>query len=86
MQQEQVTSIHVTCRFVFRFPLGLLCAVALGYAWMALLEQPDPQTVANYPFGVLVYATSAVLELSAQPLLVLGQATLFVKLKVRIRL
>ncbi|XP_022104957.1 protein RFT1 homolog [Acanthaster planci] len=64
------------------FPLGILCGVLLSYAWMALLEQPDPETVANYPFGVWVYAISAVLELSAQPLLVLGQAMLFVKLKV----
>ncbi|XP_038054403.1 protein RFT1 homolog [Patiria miniata] len=64
------------------FPLGITCGMLLGYVWMALLEQPDPSVVANYSFGVWVYATSAILELSAQPLLVLGQATLFVKLKV----
>ena len=66
-----------------RVPLAVFCAVPLVYVWMTLLEQPDPQVVANYWFGVFIFAVSTIIELSAQPLLVLAQATLFVKLKVR---
>ncbi|XP_071784262.1 man(5)GlcNAc(2)-PP-dolichol translocation protein RFT1-like [Asterias amurensis] len=63
-------------------PLAVFCSIPLIYIWMSVLEQPDPGVIANYSFSVFIFALSTWIELSAQPLLVLAQATLFVKLKV----
>ncbi|XP_070558753.1 man(5)GlcNAc(2)-PP-dolichol translocation protein RFT1-like isoform X2 [Ptychodera flava] len=62
--------------------LGIVCGLALAYFWLRLLERPDPERVPNYSVGVIVFTLSAVLELLAEPLYVIGQALLFIKLKV----
>ena len=60
-------------------PLSILCATALTLVWLNLLEQPpDP----NYTLGVLCFAVASIIEVLAEPLYVVGQAFLFVKLKV----
>lgn len=64
------------------FPLGIIFGAILGYVWIAFLEQPDPNTVPNYSVAVVVFAFTAILELLSEPMWVLGQAMLFVKLKV----
>ncbi|XP_054751425.2 protein RFT1 homolog [Lytechinus pictus] len=64
------------------FPLGVVCATVLSYVWIALLSHPDPEIVPHYNTSVLVFAFSAVIELVAEPFWVVGQAMLFVRLKV----
>ncbi|XP_071960225.1 man(5)GlcNAc(2)-PP-dolichol translocation protein RFT1-like isoform X2 [Antedon mediterranea] len=49
---------------------------------MFLLERPDDAVLPNYDIGVLIFGLSALLELLVEPLWVLGQALLFVRLKV----
>lgn len=57
-------------------------AVVLISVWLWLLEVPDPQTVPYYGPAVVLFALSAVLELLSEPLYVLAQAHLFLRLKV----
>ena len=60
-------------------PLASLCASALGLVWIYLLDQPvDPY----YISGVVCFAVATIIEVLAEPLFVVGQAFLFVKLKV----
>nr|XP_048277120.1 protein RFT1 homolog isoform X1 [Myodes glareolus] len=63
-------------------PLGLLWSLLLGWVWLQLLEVPNPNVVPHYGAGVVLFGLSAVLELLGEPLWVLAQAHLFVKLKV----
>lgn len=63
-------------------PLGALWAVLLGCVWLWLLEVPDPQSVPYYSPAVVLFALSGFQELLAEPLWVLAQAHMFVRLKV----
>ncbi|XP_040058664.2 man(5)GlcNAc(2)-PP-dolichol translocation protein RFT1 isoform X2 [Gasterosteus aculeatus] len=63
-------------------PLGVLWAALLVAVWLWLLEVPDPQTVPHYGPAVVMFALSGVQELLAEPLWVLAQAHMFVRLKV----
>lgn len=65
-------------------PLGIITAAVLGFVWSTQLETPDPNVIPHYHLAVLFFASSAVLELLAEPLWVLGQSFLFVRLKVLI--
>lgn len=68
--------------FLISLPLGIISGAVFGFVWSTQLETPDPEVIPHYHLAVLIFATSAVLELLAEPLWVLGQAFLFVKLKV----
>lgn len=63
-------------------PLGVLWAFLLGCVWLWLLEVPDVQTVPYYGPAVVLFAMSGVQELLAEPLWVLAQTHMFVRLKV----
>ncbi|XP_069045729.1 man(5)GlcNAc(2)-PP-dolichol translocation protein RFT1 [Lepisosteus oculatus] len=63
-------------------PLGVLWSVLLGAVWLWLLESPDPDAIPHYPAAVALFALAAVQELLAEPLWVLAQAHMFVRLKV----
>uniref|UniRef100_A0A1A8A4S5 Protein RFT1 homolog n=2 Tax=Nothobranchius furzeri TaxID=105023 RepID=A0A1A8A4S5_NOTFU len=65
-----------------RVPLGVLWAILLGCVWLWLLEVPDVQTIPYYGPAVVMFALSGVQELLAEPLWVLAQAHMFVRLKV----
>lgn len=67
---------------LLRFPLGVLWATLLTCVWLWLLEVPDPQTVPYYGPAVVLFALSGVQELLAEPLWVLAQAHMFVRVKV----
>lgn len=67
---------------LFRVPLGVLWAILLGCVWLWLLEVPDSQTIPYYGPAVVLFALSGVQELLAEPLWVLAQAHMFVRLKV----
>ncbi|XP_013864535.1 protein RFT1 homolog [Austrofundulus limnaeus] len=62
-------------------PLGVLWAILLGCVWLWLLEIPDPQVVPYYGPAVVLFSLSGVQELLAEPLWVLAQAHMFVRLK-----
>ncbi|CAK7294348.1 man(5)GlcNAc(2)-PP-dolichol translocation protein RFT1 isoform X1 [Vulpes vulpes] len=63
-------------------PLGVFWSLLLGWVWLHLLEVPDPNVVPHYGTGVVVFGLSAVVELLGEPLWVLAQTQMFVKLKV----
>lgn len=60
----------------------MLWAALLVCVWLWLLEVPDPKTVPYYGSAVVLFALSGVQELLAEPLWVLAQAHMFVRLKV----
>lgn len=70
------------CLCLLRLPLGVVWAALLVCVWMWLLEVPDPETVPYYGSAVVLFALSGVQELLAEPLWVLAQAHMFVRLKV----
>ncbi|XP_026161991.1 protein RFT1 homolog [Mastacembelus armatus] len=63
-------------------PLGVLWATLLVCVWLWFLQVPDPQTVPYYSPAVVLFALAGVQELLAEPLWVLAQAHMFVRLKV----
>ncbi|KAJ3602724.1 hypothetical protein NHX12_030473 [Muraenolepis orangiensis] len=63
-------------------PLGVLWASVLVCVWLWLLEVPDPQDIPHYAPAVCLFALAALQELLAEPLWVLAQAHMFVRLKV----
>uniref|UniRef100_A0A8C6S2V7 Protein RFT1 homolog n=1 Tax=Nannospalax galili TaxID=1026970 RepID=A0A8C6S2V7_NANGA len=63
-------------------PLGVFWSLFLGWIWLQLLEVPDPNVVANYGTGVVLFGVSAVVELLGEPFWVLAQAHIFIKFKV----
>lgn len=65
-----------------RLPLGVVWGALLGCVWLWLLEVPDPQTVPFYRPAVVLFALAGVQELLVEPLWVLAQAHMLVRLKV----
>ncbi|XP_047438159.1 protein RFT1 homolog [Mugil cephalus] len=63
-------------------PLGVLWGTLLACVWLWLLEVPDAQSVPYYSPAVVLFAFAGVQELLAEPLWVLAQAHMFVRLKV----
>ncbi|XP_064422197.1 protein RFT1 homolog [Latimeria chalumnae] len=63
-------------------PLGAAWSLLLGWVWLRLLEVPDPALIPHYEVGVVLFGLSAVVELLAEPLWVLAQANMFVRIKV----
>uniref|UniRef100_A0A8C4NL39 Protein RFT1 homolog n=1 Tax=Eptatretus burgeri TaxID=7764 RepID=A0A8C4NL39_EPTBU len=64
------------------FPLGLLSSAGLAYIWIYCLHVPDPAGVPGYHIAVLLFALSVLLELLSEPLWVVAQAHLFIRLRV----
>ncbi|XP_014779942.1 protein RFT1 homolog [Octopus bimaculoides] len=63
-------------------PCAAIASTVLGAIWLHLLQRPDPLIVPHYSIGVFAFAASTVIEVIAQPLWVITQAFMFVKLKV----
>ncbi|XP_061746629.1 protein RFT1 homolog [Nerophis ophidion] len=63
-------------------PLGFFWGVLLACVWLWLLEVPDPKAVPFYGPAVVLFALAGVQELLAEPLWVLAQAHMFLRLKV----
>ncbi|XP_068598864.1 man(5)GlcNAc(2)-PP-dolichol translocation protein RFT1 [Brachionichthys hirsutus] len=63
-------------------PLGVMWAALLAAVWLWLLELPDPHAVPHYGAAVVLFGLSGVQELLAEPLWVLAQVHMFVRLKV----
>ncbi|KAF0289201.1 Protein RFT1 [Amphibalanus amphitrite] len=62
-------------------PVSAAVSAALAGLWLHALSQPAPEVTSEYRLGVWVTAAMVVLETAAQPLVILAQAMLFVKLK-----
>uniref|UniRef100_A0A8C9W411 Protein RFT1 homolog n=1 Tax=Scleropages formosus TaxID=113540 RepID=A0A8C9W411_SCLFO len=79
VSKELLGVVNVRC---VRLPLGSLWAFALGSVWLWLLEAPDSHSVPHYAPAVGLFGLAALQELLAEPLWVLAQAHMFVRLKV----
>uniref|UniRef100_UPI00358E3C9B man(5)GlcNAc(2)-PP-dolichol translocation protein RFT1 isoform X2 n=1 Tax=Myxine glutinosa TaxID=7769 RepID=UPI00358E3C9B len=64
------------------FPIGLLSSAGLAYIWIYCLHVPDSAVVPGYRVAVLLFAFSVLLELLSEPLWVVAQAHLFIRLRV----
>ena len=67
---------------IFSVPLGIVCSAILSAVWLYLLELPDPKIVPDYQTGVIAFGVSTVIELLSEPLYIMAQLLLFVRLKV----
>ena len=56
-----------------------MTAIVLSCVWVFLLDKPSSD---YYVWGVMAYSLAAVLELCAEPLWIVAQAFLYVRLKV----
>ncbi|GFN89803.1 protein rft1 homolog, partial [Plakobranchus ocellatus] len=65
------------------FPLAVFCSSVLGCVWLYVLgiSVSSTTSLSSYTFGVFSFALSTVIEVLAEPVYVIGQAFLFVKLK-----
>ncbi|XP_078066168.1 man(5)GlcNAc(2)-PP-dolichol translocation protein RFT1 [Mustelus asterias] len=63
-------------------PLGMCWALLLGWIWLQLVTIPHPALVPHYGIGVVAFGLSAVVELLSEPLWVLAQVFMLVRLKV----
>ncbi|XP_052802408.1 protein RFT1 homolog [Mya arenaria] len=63
-------------------PASLVVTGVLGWVWVNLLENPEPTLMPGYSVGVASFALATVLNCLSQPLFVLAQKHMFVKLKV----
>nr|CAB3265543.1 protein RFT1 homolog [Phallusia mammillata] len=63
-------------------PVGVICNALATYTWINLLENPDPTVTPHYTSAVYVFGLCAWVELIVEPLWVIAQSFLFIKLKV----
>ncbi|XP_038667928.1 protein RFT1 homolog [Scyliorhinus canicula] len=63
-------------------PLGVVWALFLCWIWLQLVTIPDPALIPHYEVGVVAFGLSAIVELLSEPLWVLAQAHMLVRLKV----
>lgn len=75
-------NVVMTSYHVFRLPVGFACTFLSIYCWIFLLEVPGAQITAHYDMAVVVFGMCAWAELIVEPLWVIAQAFLFIKLRV----
>ena len=63
-------------------PLGVFASLVFGFIWLNWLEMAPVELQRDYSVSVLCFAFCAVLELMAEPLWIVFQCHLFVRLKV----
>ncbi|XP_048462609.1 protein RFT1 homolog [Rhincodon typus] len=63
-------------------PLGVLWSLLLGWVWLHLVTTPDPAVIPHYEVGVVAFGLSAIVELLSEPLWILAQVHMLVRLKV----
>ncbi|XP_028408270.1 protein RFT1 homolog [Dendronephthya gigantea] len=63
-------------------PLGASASLVFGFIWLNWLEMPPMELAKDYLTSVVCFASSAILELMAEPLWIVFQCHLFVRLKV----
>lgn len=63
-------------------PFSVVVCGILSFIWTSYLQRPDPSIIPYYDIGVFTFALSTMIEVLAQPLWVIGQSFMFVKLRV----
>ncbi|CAH0389729.1 unnamed protein product [Bemisia tabaci] len=63
-------------------PICSVLSVVFGYIWLHYLTPPDPSITEHYYIGVWAMALSCILEMTVEPLYLVSQAFLFVRLRV----
>lgn len=63
-------------------PVGLLCCIILSLLWLSPTVMSQPDDLNGYAMGVLLFCTAGLVELLAEPLVILGQAHQYVTTKV----
>ncbi|KAK3103347.1 hypothetical protein FSP39_018642 [Pinctada imbricata] len=63
-------------------PVSCLVSGVLSTVWIFFLEAPDPHEIPHYYLGVVSYAASTIITCIARPHFIVGQAFLWVKLRV----
>ncbi|KAL1117181.1 hypothetical protein AAG570_004508 [Ranatra chinensis] len=63
-------------------PLCAVLSVLFGWIWLNILSTPEPEITVHYKVGVLAICISCVIEMCAEPLYLVSQAFLFVKLRI----
>ncbi|XP_039287044.1 protein RFT1 homolog [Nilaparvata lugens] len=63
-------------------PLCCILSAIFGWIWLTVLEIPDPAITRHYTIGVWTIIISCILEMLIEPLDLVSQAFLFVKLRV----
>ena len=66
----------------FSVPLGVACGGGLSMVWMYVLDAPDPTRIPHYHTSVILFYCSGLVELTSEPLWLIGQSFLFIKLRV----
>jgi oligosaccharide translocation protein RFT1 len=66
-------------------PLSIVISTVLGYVWLELLEAPPPHLDSQYRVGVWMMAASCILEATCEAPILVANAFLFSKLKVKFR-
>lgn len=62
-------------------PICCILSLTLGYVWINLLSQPSPNVVFHYKVGVWAIGISCIIDMCCEPLYLITQAFLFVKLR-----
>ncbi|OWF48307.1 Protein RFT1-like [Mizuhopecten yessoensis] len=64
------------------WPVSVLCCGLLSFVWLFVLKLPDEEVVPHYGWGVVSFALATIITVLARPHFIVGQAHLFVKLRV----
>lgn len=63
-------------------PLGVLCCIILSFLWLSPAVMSQPSDNNGYAVSVLLFCIGTLVELSTEPLVILGQAHQYVTTKV----
>ncbi|XP_026677215.1 protein RFT1 homolog [Diaphorina citri] len=63
-------------------PICSVLCVLFGFIWLHVLTIPDPSVTTHYAVGVWSIAISCVMEMCCEPLYLVAQAFLFIRLRV----
>ncbi|XP_064605676.1 protein RFT1 homolog isoform X2 [Liolophura sinensis] len=63
-------------------PVTFVWSVLFAFVWLYLLDQPDHEAFPQYTTTVICLCVIIIIELSTEPLVVISQSFLFVRLKV----
>ena len=70
--------------FLFCRPIvGIFASLCFCYIWLNHLDLPNPAEIHSYSIGVTAFSLAAILEMTIEPLFIIGQAQLYVRFKVK---
>ncbi|RDD47181.1 Protein RFT1-like protein [Trichoplax sp. H2] len=64
------------------FGLGIIISAILVYVWINVLESPSGTIGNNYPLAVLMFTVCGLIELLVEPIWILSQIHMYIKLKI----